>query len=153
MTQMTQSIVEKTDSSLVMKRTYTASPARLYAAWTQPEQMNRWFRPNDQLQTTTEVDLRVGGSYRVSMQPPEGEPYVALGTYREIVPKEKLVFTWRWTTDPEDGENMIITVEFRPVGQQETELILTHERFRSAEERDNHEIGWVGTFEQLAAAL
>jgi uncharacterized protein YndB with AHSA1/START domain len=63
-----------------------------------------------------------------------------------------LVFTWRWQAEEPTAE-MLITLIFREVNDAETELTLLHERFPNEEERDSHQIGWEGTFEQLAATV
>jgi len=78
------------------------------------------------------------------------QPYVAYGTYREILPPEKLVYTWSW--EGQDPMETLVTVEFREVGDS-TEVELTHERFPNAEERDKHNEGWVGCLDQLSKLL
>ncbi len=90
---------EKTHS-LKLVRTFDASPEEVYRAWTDPSVIKRWFGPTPEFSTTiAEVDLKVGGKYRIGMKSPDGELYVATGVYQEIVPNEKLAFTWRWEGD------------------------------------------------------
>lgn len=148
--------LEKTRTSLALKRVFQAPKARVYQAWTDPEMLNGWFYPEAGMQAVCQVDLRVGGRYEVRMHPPEGAPegapYVAAGVYREIIPEEKLVFTWQWQGD-EANEETLITVRFRSINDNETELTLLHERFGSEESRDSHAQGWEGTFAQLEIAL
>ena len=144
--------MQKTQTALELSRIFDAPVSRLYQAWIDPKMMNAWFKPNEQLQSTCTVDLRVGGAYEVRMQPPEGDPYVALGVYKEIIPDEKLAFTWRWAHESPD-QDTLVTILFRPVGDSASELTLLHSRFPNVEERDKHSEGWLGTFEQLAIAL
>ena len=144
--------MEKTETTLEMKRIFQASAARLFQAWTDPEMMDRWFHPDPRMHSECTVDCRVGGRYEIKMFGAEDKAFVVGGTYEEIVPDEKLVFTWRWLA-AKSPDHMRITVEFRPVSETETELSLLHERFPNIEERDSHAQGWVGTLDQLAAAL
>jgi uncharacterized protein YndB with AHSA1/START domain len=70
----------------------------VFHAWTDPEQLKKWFAVADGFTTPiADVDLRIGGRYRLGMQPPGNEPVLIVGgVYREIISPEKLVFTWRW---------------------------------------------------------
>ena len=114
-------------TELVLRHTYDAPLERVYSAWTDPEQLKRWLRPTDEIEAVlAEVDLRIGGVYRLGYQVPgvAGEHVVA-GTYREIVANEKLVFTWQWESHPDfQGEETLVTVEFDEVDGQ-TEVTLT----------------------------
>ena len=142
----------KSGTSLALTRVFQAPLARLYQAWTDPEMMGEWFHPNPEMRSTCTVDLRVGGRYEIRMYPQEGDPYVAVGEYQEIIPNEKLVFTWRWQ-GVEDAEESLVTVLFRSLSERETELTLQHKRFLDEEDLNSHAEGWAGTFDQLAAAL
>jgi uncharacterized protein YndB with AHSA1/START domain len=93
-----------------------------------------------------EVDLRKGGHYRLGMRAPSGEIYTTTGVYQEVLPPERIVYTWRWS-DPESVETLV-TVEFKDLGP-ETEVTLRHERFVDAPHRDSHLQGWTGCLENL----
>lgn len=142
----------KSENALEMKRVFAAPVALVYRAWTDPKVMNRWFHPGAEMVSLCSVDLQVEGRYEVRMQHPEGATYVVVGVYKQIVPEERLVFTWQWQAE-EETEETLVTVTFRTVGANQTELTLLHERFGSEEERDGHAQGWEGTLEQLAAAV
>lgn len=142
----------KSSTSLELKRVFQAPLAQVYQAWTDPEMMNEWFHPDSQMRSTCAVDLRVGGRYEVQMHPPEGDPYIAAGVYQEIIPNEKLVFTWRWQGIA-GAEESLVTILFQPTGNGDTELTLRHERLDNEEDRDKHIEGWEGILNQLAAAL
>jgi uncharacterized protein YndB with AHSA1/START domain len=138
--------------ALELKHTFAAPAAKVFEAWTRPEAVRRWFGPSDDFTVTDcQVDAQPGGPYRVSMRHSGGDSHTAFGTYREIVLNEKLVFTWAW-----EGENAqeetLVTVTFAGKGNQ-TELTLKHERFQTVEARDNHQQGWTGTLQRLAATL
>ena len=111
----------------------------------------RWCAPGDMTTPFADVDLRVGGRFQIHMQGPDGTVHRATGTYREIAPPEKLVFTWAWEEKPDEGESLV-TLEFRERGRA-TDFVLTHERFPSEEVRDRHEHGWGGCLDKLAGML
>ena len=98
-----------------------------------------------------ELDLHVGGKYRVEMHHKGGNVHSVSGTYREIKPPEKVAFTWIWEHDPGKSESLV-TVEFRDLGPS-TEILLSHEQLPNAEQRGKHEHGWNGCLDQLANYL
>ena len=142
---------------LEIKRLIKAPRERVFEAWTNAEQLKKWFGPDEDIVVSqTKVDLRAGGKYRIQMKKTDGEFHTATGTYREVKPPERLVFTWAWEKDgsePDFGEveptEMLVTLEFLPRGQQ-TELVFMQENFASVESRDRHEHGWGGCFDKLA---
>jgi uncharacterized protein YndB with AHSA1/START domain len=139
------------DTRLVVRRTYDAPVAAVYAAWTDAEQIAEWMAPADAFGRSEVVaDLRVGGRYRVVMHAPDGETHRVGGVYREIVPGRRLVYTWAWESTPE--RESLVTVEFRPDGGG-TELLLTHERFVDRAARDKHNEGWIGCLGRLSRHL
>jgi uncharacterized protein YndB with AHSA1/START domain len=150
-----ETTVVKAPASVEMKRVFQAPVALVYQAWVEPEIMNRWFHPNQEMTSVCSAEVQVGGRYEVQMHAKEGGPYTVIGVYEEIVPEEKLVFTWRWQHDEgeEPNEETLVTVHFRAVDAGQTEITLRHERFGSDEERDSHTWGWQETFERLGEAL
>ena len=138
-----------TTPSLSFVRTLRSAPDRVWRAWTDPEAMKRWFAPSDAFTVpVVEADVRLGGRYRIVMKSPDGEERDVRGVYREIVPNEKLVFTWAWQSTPE--RESLVTLRLRPAGSG-TELTLTHEQLHDTESLDVHRRGWVGVIGQLAA--
>ncbi len=135
--------------SLTLKRRLQAPPAKVFAAWTDPEKIMRWMGPADFTTPQAESDARVGGRYRFGMLSPEGEQHVVRGIYREVVANEKLVFTWAWDAAPgEEPYESLVTVLFKP-DDGGTLLTLTHERLFDEESRDGHEKGWNGSLDKL----
>jgi uncharacterized protein YndB with AHSA1/START domain len=113
--------------------------------------LKQWFAPNDAFKVEViEVDVRVGGRYRIKMNAPDGEVHDVSGVYREVVPNERLVFTWAWRTTPE--RESLVTVTLRPVGTG-TALTLKHEQFFDESARDHHREGWIALLGRLEAAL
>jgi uncharacterized protein YndB with AHSA1/START domain len=131
--------------SLTIKRRFNAAPAKVYAAWTDPKMIARWFGPTGVESVNAETDLRVGGRYHITMHVP-GDQHDVMGAYREIVPNQKLVFTWAWRSTPE--RESLVTITFKPDGEG-TLLTLTHEQFFDEPARDRHQTGWTGALEKL----
>jgi len=136
--------------SLTIKRRLNAAPAMVYAAWTEPERMMRWFGPERAETLSAETDIRVGGRFHVAFRTPDGEQHDVGGIYREVVPEARLVFTWAWRTTPE--RESLVTVLLKPDGDA-TLLTLTHEEFFDEAARDRHHGGWTGTLDRLERAL
>lgn len=140
---------------LEIRRVVRASRARVFAAWTQPEQMQRWFgRETDQVESIG-LDVKTGGKYHIRMSGncgPEGNGPKAevTGEYTEVIPNEKVQFTWRpaWN----GGEESLVTVEMRDV-EGGTEVLLKHERFASIESRNGHSQGWTSSLNKLERFL
>jgi uncharacterized protein YndB with AHSA1/START domain len=132
--------------SLTLKRRLKAPPAKVFAAWTDPEKMKRWMGPGEITAMRAESDTRVGGRYRIVMQAPNGEEYDVGGVYREVVAGEKLVFTWAWKSAPE--RESLVTLLLKPDGDG-TLLTLTHEQFSDEATRNGHEQGWNSSLDKL----
>jgi uncharacterized protein YndB with AHSA1/START domain len=98
-----------------------------------------------------ELDVRVGGRFRIVFGGADGKLHECAGVYKEVVPHRKLVFTWSWPrTTPE--RISVVTIEFRRAGK-ETDLVFTHEQFFDQQARDGHRQGWSASFDKLAAHL
>jgi uncharacterized protein YndB with AHSA1/START domain len=138
--------------SLTLTRRFRARPEKVWAAWTDPEKLIGWFcttkaKPGSM---RADVDVRVGGRYRVSFDMESGEYSEVGGTYREVVPNEKLVFSWAWHSTPE--RESLVTVSIRPDGGGSL-MVFIHEQFFDEAARDNHERGWSELFAQLESVL
>ena len=138
---------------LELRRTYPANRDRVFAAWTQAEALKTWWGVSEgYVVTSAEVDLRVGGRYRLEMTPPPGRQVTVLtGEYRVIEPPGKLVFTWGFE-DAAAGETSLITLQFLEQGDH-TQIILTHE-YRGPEGLGpDFRQGWEMMFAGLAQVL
>jgi len=149
---MTIQIISHT--ALRVERNFKASRERLFQALTNAAALGKWFAVADGFTTPiAEVDLRVGGRYRLGMKPPDDSPVLIVGgVYQLIQPPEKLIFTWAWEAAGADEPESLVTVEFFDLGD-ETQVVLTHEQFLTPEVRDQHGEGWQGCFNGLAKAL
>jgi len=130
---------------LRLEREFPAPPARVYAAWTDPRLLAQWWGPEGMSCPVCEVDLRVGGGYRTCMKGEKGDEHWVSGVYREIVPGRRLVFTWAWEDKGRRGHEMLVEVDFAPVGRN-TRVVLTQSNFESQESCDNHKKGWTSSF-------
>jgi uncharacterized protein YndB with AHSA1/START domain len=141
-----------TRPSLTLKRRLHASPAKVYAAWTDPEKIARWFGPSQVVagSVRADIDARIGGRYRVSFKMQDGEHHEVAGVYREMVPNQRLAFSWAWHSTPERESQ--VTVSLRPDGDG-TLLTLHHEQLFDSAARDGHESGWIGTLDKLEKYL
>lgn len=128
-----------TQPSLSLRRHIKASPAKIFRAWTEPAQILKWIRPVDTEMLHAEMDARVDGRFRMVMRGADGEQHDVSGSYLEVVPDEKLVFTWAWRSTPERESR--VTIMLRPDGDG-TLLTLTHEQFFDEAARDRHHHGW-----------
>jgi uncharacterized protein YndB with AHSA1/START domain len=136
--------------SLTIKRRFNAPPAKVFAAWTDPEKIVRWMGPGEVKALSAESNPRVGGRYHWSMRAPSGEQHDVSGVFREVIPNEKLVFTWAWKTTPE--RESLVTLTFKP-DSGGTLMTLMHEQFFDEDARDRHQGGWNGALEKLEKLL
>jgi uncharacterized protein YndB with AHSA1/START domain len=136
--------------SLTVKRRYHAPPEKVFSAWTDPKKLGRWFCPVACEPVLAETDPRVGGRYRIVVRTQSGEEHDVSGTFREVVPNRRLVFTWAWRTTPE--RESLVTVELKPDGDG-TLLTLTHEQFFDEAARDRHQSGWSPILDRLSEVL
>jgi uncharacterized protein YndB with AHSA1/START domain len=133
--------------SLTLKRRLNAPPSKVFAAWTDPEKLAHWFGPADTVgSASAELDVKVGGRFRIRFSTANGEHHEVGGVYREVTPDQRLVFTWAWRSTPE--RESLVTVALKPDGAA-TLLTLTHEQFFDQAARDGHERGWTGTLDRL----
>lgn len=138
-----------TELHLVARRTIAASPSRLFAAWTEPSHIERWWGPPPVRCAGAQVDLRVGGLYRIGNQMPDGELLWITGRFEAIEPPHRLVYSWAHEPVDEETRWTRVTVRFEPVTPDRTEVIIVHERFVSEEIRQTHEVGWSGCLDGL----
>lgn len=133
--------------NLVISKIIPASPERLFDAWTQPEQLKQWWGPESVACIEAEVDLRVGGRYRIGNQFPDGSVVWITGTFHLIDAPHKLVYSWQVGTDSHEE---LVTVSFYPTKDGNTEVTIMHERIPDKTARDSHQQGWFGCLSKLS---
>ena len=132
--------------NLRLSRTYKASCDRVFAAWSSAENLKQWFCPGDKTVAAAAADFKVGGSYRITMQEPNGDQYTCLGIYKEIIENKKIVMSWNWfeSGDPDS----LLTIEFDE-NNGETTVTIIHVNLPNEQIRDMHIEGWEGCLENL----
>jgi len=119
---------------------------------TDPEAIKRWWGPGgNEPVSLAQLDLRVGGRFRIVFGGPEGRDHDVQGVYQEVVPNRKLVFTWTWPHSTPERESLV-TITFR-AATGGTELNFLHELFFDETVRDNHRQGWSEAFAKLDVFL
>ena len=147
---MEQRLAEK--PFLTLERHYPVAPEKVFRAWTDPEAVKRWWGPAPgEPVSLAELDVRVGGRFRIVFGGPDGKAHECAGKYQEVVPNRKLVFTWSWPNSTPERVS-VVTIEFIRSGQG-TDLKFRHEQLFSEEVRDNHKRGWTGALDKLADFL
>lgn len=141
------------DREIVMTRVFDAPRQRVFAAFTRPELLKRWFGPRGWSLVVCEVDLKVGGTFRFVLRGPDGTEMGMRGVYREIVPPERSVHMESFDQFP--GESQVTTVLVEQGGK--TTLTATV-LYPSAEVRDaviksGMEHGAAESYDRLAKLL
>jgi uncharacterized protein YndB with AHSA1/START domain len=133
---------------LVITRYVPATLKDVYAAWTDAQILSRWFAPNIRWQRVeAATDLRVGGTYSLSMHHVDGDIYTIAGKYQEIIPERRLRFTFKWIPGLTPSEPGNVTVDFAGIGR-ETEVRIKHVNIACAE-RSEIRRGWEGCLDVL----
>jgi len=147
---MTQDAPPAGSLVLVVRKVIRSTPDRLFQAWTEPERLKLWWGPQGVTCTLAEVDLTVGGRYRIANRLPDGNIVWIAGAFEVIDRPGKLVYTWQVGGEAAPVER--VTVKFQARGV-DTEVIVTHERIANPTARDQHELGWIGCLDGLAEHL
>jgi uncharacterized protein YndB with AHSA1/START domain len=134
---------------VVTRRRMPAPREVVFEAWIDPKGIHEWMCPGDVVSAQATLDVRVGGSFRLVMKSKDKD-HVHIGTYQVVEPPSKLAFTWSGADNP--GDMTLVTVEFFAHGD-ESELVLTHERFRKADLAQRYETGWGTIADKFAAYL
>jgi uncharacterized protein YndB with AHSA1/START domain len=157
----------------VMSRVFDAPRDLLWQCFTDPERMKHWWGPKGFTVFASKMDLRVGGTYHYGMTAPDGAPMWGLFTYREILPREKLVFAncfsdeksgvTRHPAAPTWPLKMLSTFTFEDAPGSKTKFTLRWQTlnatpeeqatFDSNQSRTGMTNGWSGTMDQLATYL
>ncbi len=137
---------------LAIDRSYPVAPEKVWRAWTDPEAIKRWWGPggSDPV-SAAQLDVRVGGRFRIVFGGAQGKDHEVQGVYKEVVPNRKLAFTWTWPNSTPERESLVTIVFKRVAGG--TELAFRHEQLFDETVRDNHKRGWSESFAKLEQFL
>ncbi|MGH2963110.1 MAG: SRPBCC family protein [Pseudonocardiaceae bacterium] len=134
--------------TLEMKRVLPAAPSVVSEAFSDPDEVAKWWGPDGFTVPSLEFDPRVGDTFRIEMQPPEGDPFYLSGEFREVDPHTRLAYTFVWEDpDPDDVETLV-ELSFRDLGES-TEVVFAQGPFKTEARRDLHRDGWTDGFDKL----
>ena len=137
---------------LEIERVLPASRDVVFASFTDPQELARWWGPEGFTIPSLDFQPRAGERYRIEMQPPEGDSFHLTGEFREVDPPERLAFTFVWQpADPDDAETLV-TLSFQDLGNS-TVVRLTQGQFKTDERLALHRDGWGDSFDKLERLL
>lgn len=152
--------------SLTITRVFDAPVSLVWKMWTEPEYFKRWWGPKDFTAPACEIDLKVGGKYVNAMRGPDGKDFWSTGTYKEIVPNQKLVYTDSFADEngnPVSSEHYgmsgfpmetLVTVTFEEQNGK-TAMTLMHGPIDTLDTKmlSDMETGWKQSFDKMAERL
>jgi uncharacterized protein YndB with AHSA1/START domain len=137
---------------LEIERVLPAAPEAVFTAFTDPDELAKWWGPEGFTIPTLEFEARVGESYRIEMQPPEGDPFHLTGEFREVEAPVRLAFTFVWEPANPDDLETLAELSFVDLGGS-TAVELTQGAFKTEERRALHRDGWGESFDKLERTL
>jgi uncharacterized protein YndB with AHSA1/START domain len=140
------------DGVLHIRRLLPAPRERVYEAITDPTKLTLWWGPNGFTCPKIDFQPRVGGSYRITMQPPDGEEFDLLGQFVQVSPPTDLAFTFVWDPPAPDDQPTLAELSLRDE-RGGTGLNLTQGPFATTERRKLHEDGWNEGLDRLRNIL
>lgn len=137
-------------TELFASQVVKASRAKVFEAWTNPELVRQWWGPPPFTCPVAEIDLRVGGSYRLGNLGTDGQIIWISGVFTRIEAPDELTYTWGLSTHSAEPSLLHVTFLDHPEG---TEVRIHHERFADEAVRDEHALGWQGCLGKLEGFL
>lgn len=136
--------------TLKVRRFVAASPDRVFRAWTNSDEMKKWWGPKGVSCLSVEVDLQVGGQYRIKNRLPNGSVLWISGKYKVIEKPHLLIYTW--IVENENPTTELVEVRFTR-HESGTNVIVTHEQIATKILSELHQQGWIGCLGSLAEYL
>jgi uncharacterized protein YndB with AHSA1/START domain len=137
---------------LRLERVLPAATPTVYQMNVEPDMFAQWFGPRGFSAPSVNFDLRVGGEYRVTMQPPDADAFVLFGEFRDIDPPERLSYTFRYELPDPDDRDTVVVLSFGDLGDT-TVLTVEQGTFATEARRALHEQGWTESIDRLEALL
>ncbi len=138
--------VSSADLSLIVRRVIKAQPDRVFNAWTNASILQLWWGPKGITCPEAEIDLEIGGVYKISNRLPDGSIVWIKGQFEEIIKNQKLVYSW-WSSEHQIQKERV-TVWFKK-DKHGTEVVVSHERIATQGSVEDHTHGWLGCLEGL----
>ena len=133
---------------LELRRVLPGSRSVVFRAFSAPDELARWWGPAGFTVPSLAFEPRVGGAYRIEMQPPEGDAFYLTGEFRAVDPPARLAYTFLWEDpDPDDVETLV-ELSFRDLGDS-TEVMMTQGTFKTEPRRELHRNGWTDALDRL----
>jgi uncharacterized protein YndB with AHSA1/START domain len=142
------SAAQSDELTLEMKRVLPAGRSVVFGAFSDPNELAKWWGPRGFSTPSLEVRARVGESYRIEMQPPEGDRFYLTGEFREVDPPARLAYTFVWEDPDPDDVDTVVGLSFRDLGES-TEVALRQYPFKTEARRRLHRDGWTDSFDRL----
>jgi len=134
---------------LVVNKLINAPRETVFNAWTKADVVEKWFAPSPDFKIKVhELEASQGGKYKITMTSPDGEDHTVLGEYQKVDFPERLMFSWCWESEVDQDLVTYVQIDFISKGEQ-TEVVLTHEGFKTQAACDHHNEGWLGCTGQL----
>jgi uncharacterized protein YndB with AHSA1/START domain len=138
--------------TLEMRRALPAARPSVFEAFSDPEELAKWWGPQGFTVRPLDFHPRVGNSYRIEMHPPEGDPFYLTGEFRVVDPPARLAYTFAWEDpDPDDVETLV-ELSFRDLGDS-TEVVFSQGPFKTEARRELHRNGWSDSFDKLERSV
>ena len=137
---------------LELDRTFSAPAPAVFEAFTDPEQLARWWGPEGFTIPRLDFEPRPGAPYRIEMQPPEGDSFHLKGEFREVDPPARIAFTFVWEPADADDVETLASLSFEDLGES-TRVAFTQSAFKTEERRELHRGGWTESFDKLERFL
>jgi uncharacterized protein YndB with AHSA1/START domain len=137
---------------LELSRTLPAPRPEVWSALTDPERLSAWWGPKGFTAPSVDFEPRVGGRYRIAMQPPEGNLFYLHGEFHEVDPPSRLVYTFVWEPPAPDDRETLVTLVLEDRGKR-TAISLRHGEFATEERLELHQGGWRDSLEKLEDLL
>ena len=138
--------------TLRIERTFSAPRAAVYGALTNADQLREWWGPKGFTTPGIDFDPQAGDSYRIAMQPPEGDAFYLSGEFHAVEPGGRFAFTFRWEPPDPDDRETLATLVLEDVGL-DTVVRLTQGEFATEERLALHREGWSESIDRLAELL
>ena len=138
--------------ALRLETVLRAPRERVFAACVEPDELAQWWGPAGFTAPCVDLDVRDGGRYRITMQPPEGQAFHLRGRYSEVDPPRRLVYTFEWEQPDPDDRRTVVTLSFHDE-LEGTKLVVDQRPFATEARYTLHEAGWAETLERLARFL
>jgi uncharacterized protein YndB with AHSA1/START domain len=134
--------------TLEIERVFRAPPSVVFTAFTDPAELAKWWGPKGFTIPSLRFEPRVGQSYRITMQPPDGEAFYLMGEFREVEPPARLAYTFEWEPPVPDDVETLVELTLRGL-RGATQVVLIQHPFKTEARRALHQDGWTDSFDKL----